>query len=166
MRGTYKTSEEYFNKLNLLFNGIIAGTLLPFSIVFLGRQKDKFPPLLDGIPALINTVVLLVLAAGIAYLSFRNYKEAFLTYDKSDQLRKKMDFYYQASVKRYFLLGISSVCAIVGLLLNTHGVFVLFYLAVLFIFSLARPDARKLPDILGLSDAEKKMVLEKEEIPE
>ncbi len=164
MKIQYKSSEDFYNKLNLVFNGIIAGTLLPFAIVFLGRQKDKFDALMEGTPAILLTVILLLFAGFLIFDAFKRYKNSFAGFNKSATLREKMDFYYAATIRRYMMLGGASICAILGLLLNTHQVFVLAYLAVIFVFSLARPDARKLPEILALDDDEKQIVLEKREI--
>ncbi len=155
---------QFFSKLNLIFNGIIAGTLLPFGILFLGRQKGKFPALLDGTSAVVITVLLIFAATYLVYLSQRNFKQSFMDFSKDLPLREKMDFYYNVSLNRYVLLGLASVCTMVGLLLNTHGLFSLFYLVVLFVFSLGRPEVRKMMDQLALSEEERKIVYDKLDI--
>lgn len=164
MKVSYQTSMQFFNKLNLLFNGIIAGTLLPFGILFLGRQKEMFPALLEGTIGIVITVIILVLAIYLTYQSHHGFKISFKEYSKEMALREKMDFYYDISVRRYYYLGGASLCAMIGLLLNTHGIFSLFYLIVLFMFSLGRPEVRKMMDQLALNEEERKLVYDKLEI--
>ncbi len=162
----FKTSEDYYNKLHLTFNALIAVTLLPFVWLFLSIQKHGTDgALLSGLPAAALTSALILIYAGCIYIAIRNKKQKLRTLSKKDPLRQRLNLYRSLILEKYVLLSAASVLCVIGLFLTKTFVFTLAYILSLVLLSIDRPVFRQIPDQIPTTPEEKDLFLNKLPIP-
>ncbi len=137
----YTNWEKFYQKLNIIFHGIIASTLIPFAWVFLETQKEHPDgPLLGGTVAMvINVLLVTVCAVLIGWVQFLS-KKSIRKVHEEESVKAKLDLYLKEKMVLYALLEGSAFLALVGLYLSKEPLFTVIYLVVLFVFSLQRPS--------------------------
>lgn len=163
MAESYNSWEKFYHRLNLIFNGIVASSLVPFSFAFLETQKESpDSPLVEGSMYTILLIVLLVLSTLVIvyYLSFR--KRVLEPVKKIELLPEQLKSYLKAKLKTYGLLESVGFIALIGLYVTKDQLFSFVYVVVLFIFSLGRPTYDLVVRELALSK-EKEVKLRKGE---
>jgi len=158
----YKNGEEFFFKLNRLFHGYLAMSLLPFGIIYIAK-KEGFA--IDYPSDIVQWTVHAVIAAVVVYLSFNAsmvYKRGYQDFSKEWRIDEKLDFFYRISFRKYSYLCVGTILTVIGYLLDDSYLFVIIYVGLLFIMSLGRPTERNIERELGLSNEEKEMFRNKE----
>lgn len=157
MKLNYKNGEEFFLKYNQFFHLVIALSLLPFGLIWLARKKG-YELVLPS--ETVGYVVYVVLGGLILFLyiySIRSYRAGYKDFSKQWTLRQKLDFFYASNYRKYTGLGIATLVAVGGYLVDQSYFFVFAYILLLFSMSIGRPAERKI---------EKELALTKEEIEE
>ena len=157
MKLQYKNGEEFFLKYNQFFHLVIALSLLPFGLIWLAKKKGFE---LEVPSEAVGYVLYAVLGGLILFLFFRSmrsYKTGYKDFSKEWTLREKLDFFYSSNYKKYLGLGIATLIAVAGYLVDTSYFFIFVYVLLLFSMSIGRPAERKI---------EKELALSKEEIEE
>lgn len=140
MGAKYNNWERFYQKLNMIFHGIIASSLIPFAWVFLETQKE-FPegPLVEGTNAtILKTLLVIGCAALLAYS--RAFRQKVLKKMRSiETMENKLRPYLSIKSKHYALIESVAILSLVGLYLTKDHLFTAVYVIVLFMFSLERP---------------------------
>lgn len=162
----FKTGEDFYNKIYLHFNALIAITLIPFGILLLNIQKEvNLEPILQGqwptgiVLALVSLFVVFLIYKGIT-----NYQAGMRSFDKTCSLREKLAKYYSFSIQKY--LWISGACAItvVGLFLTRSSVLIPGYVLCLVLLSIGRPTLQDMIAKMKMTPEEINILYKKENI--
>lgn len=138
---SYPNWEKFYYRLNLIFHGIVASTLIPFSWVFLETQKE-FPggPVVSELFILPVEVVLVTLSVVLLVLAIIISRQGMKRVWLKEAVKEKLDVYLVEKIKHYALLEGTALLGLVGLFLTKEHLFTVVYLIVLFVFSLQRPS--------------------------
>lgn len=149
--------ERFYQKLNLIFHGTIAFSLIPFGWVFLETQKD-FPegPVITGNGSMIFKSVLVIAAAGILGYSRVFARKMLKKSHERESIKEKLDAYLAGKVKYYAFIELSAVLAVAGLYLTKDQLFSLVYVLALFVFSLGRPSFDRVSRETGVKEKDLK----------
>ncbi len=147
----FKTGVDYYHRLNLVFNLMIAVPLLPFSVIYLGSLKGlvtvlEISPQLNWIIDVTTTVSIM----GLSSFSFHRYKIQRAAIYKVKGLRSKMTFFYSCLLRTYLYLVISSCVAVVAFSITYSKVHIITFVALLVLFSLKRPSLKLIIEELQL----------------
>ncbi|MEL7146969.1 MAG: hypothetical protein AAFO69_11410, partial [Bacteroidota bacterium] len=111
----------------------------------------------------VNVLLALVIF-WMAFTADRAFKKSMSELVKSWSLRRKLDFYYEASFKKYLWVGLATLLAVFGYALYDGFLFIGLYVALLFFMSLGRPTERNIERAVQLSNEEKTLFRDKEQI--
>jgi hypothetical protein len=162
----YKNTREYLDSLNTYYYAIVSLPLIVFVFLYLKMQDGGgYQPVLleDNIVIITQMIVTLLTLALLFYAFFRfkiEAREALLIV----VLRKKLDSYYHASMKKFILLGLASLILLLGLFLTGNNFFVLFYLFVLILISVNRPTSFRIVRDLKMNKEEGERIIKNHDI--
>lgn len=141
MADKYNNWEKFYQKLNMIFHGIIAITLIPFGWIFLETQGEFADgPLVEGMNATILKTLLVIVSAGILGYSRIFRKIVLHRMRKINSIEDKLRSYLRIKIKHFALIESAAVVALLGLYLTKDHLFSFVYVLVLFMFSLERPS--------------------------
>lgn len=140
MSQTYNNWERYYHKVNMVFHGVIAASLIPFAYAFLETQKD-FPdaPMVEGELLTMVKFGLVILAGGLVVLAQWMRPKLIAKVREAAALEPKLKAYLRHMVVYYLVLETAAIVAFAGLLVSKDQLFSLIYVVVIFTFSLTRP---------------------------
>ncbi|MEQ9290604.1 MAG: hypothetical protein RIG77_26980 [Cyclobacteriaceae bacterium] len=161
----YQTAEEYYNRIYIVFNGLIAITLVPFVIVFLDIEKNGASNApLQGQLTIFLSIGLSLLYCLLLYISVSRYKKGLSGIQKISPLREKLNHYYSVSLKKYLGLTFCCLLCVVGLFLTRYFLFSIGYVLALVVLSIGRPVLNSIMDRIPLSDTEIEILKNKDTI--
>lgn len=162
MKTNYKTGEEYYNKIYLYFNALIALSLTPFGYLLLVRQSGDLIPIINDVMAYYAVVIgLLIGMTAVMYNGHFGFENDLSTVDPSLTLREKLDTYMKVSMKKYFLFLLAGVIGVSGLYVTTSAYFIVAYILCVILLSFKRPTLNSIIDDLHLSEGEERILVEK-----
>ncbi|MGB3585463.1 MAG: hypothetical protein WBA23_02930 [Tunicatimonas sp.] len=152
-----QSAYEYFHRLNITYYLLIAGPLVGFCYAYLQHQAA------GGLQPTVYLswvhVVLIIGAALIIFLGYRNYRQALQTVDSDWPFQQKLAFFYHKSRELYGYYMVSNALAALGLYLTGEQLFAGVYAVVLVVFSLFRPTFRRIVRDLKLTKAEEEKLV-------
>lgn len=153
MAETYNRWERFYHRLNLIFNGIVAITLIPFVFSFLETQKEyPEPPVVADEKALVVKTVLIIISAAIIGFSRALSKRSLTKVKVLDGIESRLKTYLNEKIKHYAFLELAALLACAGLYLTKDHLFTFVYVFVLFIFSLGRPTFERVAREINISE--------------
>lgn len=156
MKSKLKSWPEFHNRINLVYHGVIAISLIPFALVFLDIDTgNDANAQVKGNSALYLGFVFLVSIFITCYRVWKGVKEKLQIIDKDWGIKKKLIVYFNFQIKRYMQLEVGALISLAGLWLTASYVFVITYLLVLVQFSLLRPSQDKVIRDLGFTKEER-----------
>ncbi|MEQ8417361.1 MAG: hypothetical protein RIG68_27505 [Imperialibacter sp.] len=161
---SYKTADQYYFKLSLIFYLLAAVPMVPFIIVYLQMQEGELTPPLGAELNATITAILAVFAFGNVVLGMRLYKQEIQPLKSLTSLRDRLDLFLHASVVQYSCMEAATIMAVAGLYLTRMTFFVLLYLGMLIIFAQVRPEMRRISKQLKMTKEEEDIVYQKKEI--
>jgi len=156
----FPNSQVFINKLNNLFNGLIAVPLLLVAFGYLEIRYGTWTALIAPSNAIVIGMSI-GLTVMIIYLSLKFKKES-RNLTVYDDIQDKLSGYYSLASFYYWSVFAISLITTSLLFLFAHVAFVIVYAILLFWMSIFRPTLRSLADLLGLKDDEKRKFLNKE----
>lgn len=156
----FTDSQAFVNKLNNLFNGLIALPLLIVGFGYLEISTGSWSALMEPSNAIIIGM-LLALGVLITYVSLQFKKESRKLTIYND-IQAKMVAYFSLASFYYWSAFALSITAAALLYLFAHLAFAVIYAYMLFWMSVYRPTLRSLADLFDLKDEEKFKFLNKE----
>ncbi len=158
----FPDSGVFINKLNNLFNGLIALPLLLVGFGYLEITSGSWTALMVAPPALlVSTVVGLGLL--VIYLSLRFKKET-RSLAVFDTVQEKMVGYYRLATFYYWSVFALAILTTVFLYLFAHVAYAVVYAFILFWMSVFRPTLTSLAKLFDLQDDERRKFINKEEL--
>ena len=158
----FTDSQAFINKLNNLFNGLIALPLLVVGFGYLEISNGTWTAIIEPTNAIIISMVLAI--GGLATFVSLKFKKETRKLTVFDDIQVKMVAYYGLASFYYWSMFILSVIASALLFVFAHLSFSVVYAFILFWMSVFRPTLRSLADIFGLKDEEKMKFLNKEDL--
>lgn len=156
----FTDSQAFVNKLNNLFNGLIALPLLIVGFGYLEISTGSWSALMEPSNAIVIGLVV-VLGVLITYVSLQFKKESRKLTVYND-IQAKMVAYFSLASFYYWSAFALSITAAALLYLFAHLAFAVIYAYMLFWMSVYRPTLRSLADLFDLKDEEKFKFLNKE----
>jgi hypothetical protein len=154
MRNQFPNWGAFYQKISLIFHSIIGLTLLPFAWVYLElEQRTRMPLLVLDYPYVIYVGAGLMVGI-LLFKTYQNTKESIVAINPKLRIQEKLNLYYEISVRHYFILGMCSlICLVLTFLLQGYF-FAIYYIFILFLFSLHRPRYDQIIKRLKLTDKE------------
>ncbi len=154
----------YFQKLNNIFHGIIAGPLVAFSFLYLEYDSGKLTPPFGGRDYYTVSGVLFFLTLAYLLWLFRFWKNKQKLINRQLPLATKLKAYSRKQIQFYLLVTLPGALAVVLMYLTGELSFSLVYLLELFLLSLRRPTEKLIIKDLDLQGEEREIVLKKKEL--
>ena len=158
----FTNSSAYVNKLNNLFNVLIAIPLLLIGYGYLQIRSGLWTALMEPTNGIVIGMSLGIVLM-ITYLSFRFKKESrhLVVFD---ELQVKMLSYYRLASFYYWSAFALSLVTTALLFLFAHLAFAIVYAFILFWMSIYGPTIKGLADLFDLEEEEKRKFLNKEDL--
>ncbi|MEQ8240772.1 MAG: hypothetical protein RIA69_16250 [Cyclobacteriaceae bacterium] len=154
MANHYTKWERYFHKLNIIFHGIVAISMIPFAYSFLETQKDfASAPYFAGEEAMILKFTLIGISLALLVMAFR-YNNKLAQIKENLELDERLSRYARQNAIFYFLIQLSAIAACSGLYLLKDQFFSFLYVIVLFVFSQTRPTYDRVVKQNSISEEE------------
>ena len=159
---SYQNGEQYYNRVHLYFNGLIAVTLFPFAVVYLELDRGVAEARLLGetISTVLSFIVPIIAGVSMVF-AFRAYRRSIKKAPELSSLRAKLDLYYEAALKKYLVLEGVSVITILCFYTTQASIFIVVYVFVIIAFSLGRPTIKIIGEDCKLGKEEMKILHEK-----
>ncbi len=155
MGKSYNKWERFYHQLNMVFNGIIALSMIPFAWAFLETQRQfPDPPIVEA-DALMPIKIFIALSC-IAVMAFNyRFNQNLLSKAKAlPEVADRLAAYLKEKKKDYLLLEIAAIIAFVGLWITKDHLFSVLYVGVLMMFSTKRPTYNRITRELAIKDEE------------
>jgi hypothetical protein len=158
---TYKNWTEYHHKINLIFHGIVAITMLPFIWLLMESQTSQLAVVSNDPVIIIFFGLTCIVLSAVAYMyKKRNLPGAV----NQEQLRSKLDSYTTTLIIHFAFLEGAALLSTLALYLTSHTLFIVLYILILFVFSLSRPNMDRTFRELQLNRQEREIISERKEI--
>jgi type III secretory pathway component EscS len=152
MMGNGKKTSEYekfYVRLNLIFNGIVASTMIPFAIFFLQGLKEEQVPLVEEDLAATLKIVLVVMSLVLLIIANWQGPKLIAKVRTFEGIPLKLSKYLSQKIVHYAMIESSAMVALFGLYLLKDQFFNVIYLGVLFMFSMHRPSFGRVAKEIG-----------------
>lgn len=159
----FKTGVDYYHRLNLVFNLMIAVPLLPFSVIYLGSLKGMVIALeISSQLNLIIDVISTCFIMGLSYYAFHRYKIERAAIYREKGLRTKMTLFYSCLVRTYLYLVIGGCISVSAFSMTYSKIHIVTFVALLVLFSLKRPSLKLIVEELQLVGEDSKVLRNRE----
>lgn len=152
----FQNWSEFYKKISLFFNGIVAFSLLPFAWIYLEVEQYPQEPIAEGSMLIVIQILVIGLISLIIYYAHNQFKKGLENEEiRQMELYEKLSYYFGIAVRRYMIYEVAAIICMVSTYLTQTLLFAVVYIFVLFIFSLARPRYDNVVLHLRLSKEEK-----------
>lgn len=152
MSKPYTAWDRFYHKLNMIFNGIVASSLIPFALVFLQNQKEPQAPIVDEQLFDITKMGLIALCGGILFLSNWLRPKLFEIVRVETSIENKLSLYLTQKVKQLVVIEAAAFFALLGFYLLQEQIFSFMYVGVLIVFSMHRPSFARVSREINVSE--------------
>ncbi len=156
---TFTSPEDFLEKLNQWFNGLIALPLLAIAYGYL----EIFSGGLKGLIVLDDRVNYVVISLGLVYAIYvtRSYKHQIRAIKGDESLMIRLTTYFVISKSFFLKIFLISLLSVLGLYITGSVAFAGFYAFLLFLLSIYRPGLLNVANKLGLKGDVRKDFLRK-----
>lgn len=166
MEKRYKSWTEFYQRYMLIYNAIIAFSLFPFVWIFLELERGSGGQnLLSGTILYIFDGVMASILGGALKWIHSHSKKRVKDVNASMDLGLKLGAYEKIKSQKFILFELIAVAAMAFTYLNSDYVFVIFYLFILFLFSIDRPRYEHIVKDLQLSKEEQSIIEQGGDLP-
>ncbi len=151
--------EDFERRISLIFHGSIALTLLPFVLLYLEFTHDNLQPFYTGYWFL--DPVMLLAAAIIVFVGFRNYRSHLTEIPPGASLDRKFEHLFRIYLGFYLRIFLASTLLVFAYWLTGALGVVIGYVVILFLLSLHRPTRMRFVRDMPVTGAEKDFILQK-----
>lgn len=152
MSKSYTPWDRFYQKLNMIFNGIVASSMIPFAIVFLQYQNGSRLPIISGELEDPIKIVLIILSLGLLITSNFLGPKLLSVARAESSIDKKLRTYLIQKIKHYAIIEGAALIALIGFFLLNQQFFSFVYVGVLFVFSMHRPTFSKVSKEINESE--------------
>ena len=161
----YKTGEDYYHKIYLMFNGFVAISLVPFGYLILEKTQGQNQNFLANEFVSWVVISLLLICAGLLLqTSTKKFRSDLAFAIMKDDLRLKLDEYYLAARRKVIFFTLAALIFDAGLFLTSSSLFIVGFVVSMVLLSLGRPTLKLIIDELKLNDEEQIILREKKDI--
>ena len=152
--------KSFFEKINLIFHGILAIPLAIFGWLYLEAQNGSQLTVEDVNMDVLNFIMpfFILGTIGASIFLFRNRLKLI---DSKLLLPEKLDKYLLSSLIKFAGLELALILSVVGYYLSYSNTFVAMFVIVLVFFSLSKPTTYRVADALRLEGEERDLVINK-----
>ncbi len=158
MNPDFNNWSSFYKKLTLIFNAIVAFSLLPFAFLYLELEKYRRPTYFTGVELLVFEGLCLIVIGVILFWAHTGFKKSLRDQDKEQGLKSKLIFYYRIAIKRYIIYELAAIICLAATYFAQELFFAVVYIFILFILSLARPKYDNVVMHLQLNEEEKQIL--------
>lgn len=153
--------KPFLDKINLIFNSILALPLVAFGWMYLEAKAGRFSTNLDTMNAnLINFIVPFVVLSIIGF-SFYRFKRKVAGISDDLPLSVKLESYLKIALVTYAGLELALVLSVVGYYFTLSNTMVVMFVIVLVFFSLNKPTPMRIANNLNLKDRDRDVMMNK-----
>lgn len=148
----YTPWDRFYQKLNMIFNGVVASSMIPFAILFLQNQKGESSPIIEE-----NAVLKIGLILGsLSMLALSNFfgPKWIAIARKQTSLDDKLSAYLAQKIKHYAVIEGAALIALIGFFLMQQQIFSFVYVGILFVFSMHRPTFSRVSKELNVEESD------------
>jgi len=153
--------KPFYDKLNLVFNAILALPLLAFVWLYLESNAGRLLPILDNSAAETLNFIIPIIVFGVIFASFYLFRIRISKIDRSIDLEPKLNAYFVVCVVMYAMLESALVISLIGYYLTLANVFIGMFVIVLVFFSLHKPTPYRIVKNLQLEGEERDQMMQK-----
>lgn len=144
---------DYYHRLSLIFNSLIAISIVPFGLILLKLEtsKENFE---SQVPALLSSVLVWIILPMAILASWYVLKTANKQYKLAEKrtLSEKLALYKKVEVRKYLILSGVAILSLLGLWLTNSYWFVIIYFVMLALYSIINPSEKRIKKKLVISD--------------
>ena len=149
MNKRFKNWSEFYQRMTLIFHGIIAFSLLRFAWVFLEMERGSGGlSIVTGWSKYIFQISVSLIIGLVLNWANRSGKKAMLEIPIEITVKDKLWEYYQIQTRKLIFFEATAVLALLATYINSDYFFVFVYVIVLFLFSMNRPKYDKVVEEL------------------
>lgn len=139
MSHQYSLWDRFYQRINMIFNGVVASSMIPFAFIFLQNQKQTQAPLIEE--PWFETVKISLIVISLLPLIVANRLSPGLIRpaQKKESIKEKLAVYQIQKLKQFAIVEVAALVALIGLFLLKAQIFSFIYVGVLFIFAIYRP---------------------------
>lgn len=138
---------------------LIACSIPFFAIVYLYSQSESINRSPFDLPQILD-FFLLGLIYGLLAVHYWNFHNAIgKTFISNQDLETKIHLYQQATMRRFWILFLSSILCSLGLLFFENNGYIIAYAVTLVLLSLGKPSPDRIVRLLKLKGEEKERVI-------
>lgn len=162
---SFKTGEDYYHKIYLKFNALVAISLVPFGYMVLemhnGTELDK-----TGNFYLNWIVAILLIFAGSLILvnGKKRFSNELQVAIDQNSLRQKLTVYLSAANRKFFNFTLAALIFDAGLFLTGSPLLIVAFVIAMILLSLGRPTLKLIVDELRLNKEDQQILRDKKEI--
>lgn len=158
----FSSPQEFFYKINVQFNWVLAAPLGLFIILYLEWRDDTWRSFLtdDSYRAIIN-YTLLPIIIGLWIFAFKSFRDKRASIDANLTLQERLELFINYYMKSQVYFTISALIAMIGLFLTGSNLFAAYYLILIFYISFNRPSANYVNKMLKLGKEEREILIRK-----
>ncbi|MFY0599980.1 MAG: hypothetical protein JXR03_09940 [Cyclobacteriaceae bacterium] len=147
----YSPWDRFYQKINMIFNGVAASSMIPFAIVFLQIRNGEVSPLINDDSGIVK-ILLIILSLAILVVSNLSSPKLIAPVRKEPTIDKKVRLYLIQKIKQYAIVESSAIVALIGFFLLKQQIFSFIYVGILFLFSMYRPTFSRVAKEIGESE--------------
>lgn len=158
----FENGVEYLTRLRITFYALLAGPLLVFFFLILQESKEMLPTFieLEASTVKVLTWVMSLLLIAVAAGAYTLYNRDLELVRDQDNLREKLDTYWKVNVKKYLLLEIACILALITFFLTLIPMFKAVYIGLMVVMAISNPGLYSILKDLK-ADAEEAIILKK-----
>ena len=163
---SFNNWNEFYQRYVLIFNLIVVVSLVPFGWMYLQLEHGLFQPYFsDSTTQWVGAGAMLPLIAYGLLRSFREARRNILAIPRDWSVRNKLAQYYKLQMRKFIMYEVMAIVSLAGMLMFQPIAFAIFYIFILFVFSLDWPKYVKVVEHLRLSKEEQEVLATSEVLP-
>lgn len=162
---TFKTGEDFYHKIYLRFNGLVALVLIPFGYMILEMQSGTELDQVNNLYVNWLLVILLSIAGGlILHKSKKRFINDLEIATKQETLRQKLELYLSIANRKFLNFALASLIFDAGLYLTGSPIMIVAFVVAMILISLGRPTLDLIVRELRLNKIEQQVLRDKKVI--
>lgn len=137
---TFEYGDDVLSRLRILFYGLLAGPLLAFFFLLLQESKGVLQVYVSiEANSMLIRWVMAVLLIGMTITAYLLYNRSLGTVREQDNLREKLNLYLQVNIRKFLLLELACVIAIMAYFITLDPIFKGLYVLTMVTMAMSNP---------------------------
>ena len=157
----FENGVEFLTHLRIIFYSLLAGPLVLFCFLILQERNGSLRVYWEtGEAVLLVRWGIGLLLIGLTAFAYVMYNKSLAVSRERDNLREKLESYWVHNRKKYFLMGVSCILALIAYFLTLDPIFKGLYIVVMITMAISSPGLFSILKDLKM-DAEDAIILKK-----